>query len=84
VTTIRSAAKPRTKTKAPAIDALCVSSDVSRGVGVHMVRLSDPEMRPAMDRLKERIASDPEFANSLLQSAGIVTPKGKLTKRFRG
>jgi len=50
----------------------------------HFLRLSDPAMRPAVEQLKQRIASDPAFALSLLQRAGIATPTGKLTKRFGG
>jgi hypothetical protein len=49
----------------------------------HM-RLSDPEMRPTMDALRERVKSDPAFARELLQKAGIVDAAGKLTKNFGG
>lgn len=47
-------------------------------------RLSDQEMQPAITALKQRIASDPAYAQSLLQGAGIVNAKGKLTRRFGG
>lgn len=83
-------AKTTAKTRAPAGRAASFAgTSVTKGVAprpvdTRMVRLSDPEMKPAMDRLKARIASDPAFAQSLLHSAGIVTAKGKLTKRFGG
>lgn len=71
-------AKPKVQ-KAAAAQALA-----PRSVAGRVVLLSDPEMRPAVDRLKAKIASDPQFALSLLQSAGIVTAKGKLSRRFGG
>lgn len=48
------------------------------------VRLSDPEMRPNIDALRERLRTDPDFAKSMLERAGIVTPTGRLSKRFGG
>lgn len=48
------------------------------------LRLSDPEMAGAMQRLKDRIASDPAFALSLLTSAGIANPDGTLAEAFGG
>lgn len=36
------------------------------------IRLSDPEMQPQMDELKERIKHDKEFAKKLLK--GILIP----------
>jgi hypothetical protein len=48
------------------------------------MRLSDPEMKPAMDALRERLQNDPAFAQELLQKAGIVDATGKLTKNFGG
>jgi hypothetical protein len=49
----------------------------------HM-RLSDPEMSQNMDALRERLKSDPAFAQDLLRKAGIVDAQGKLTKNFGG
>ena len=34
------------------------------------VRLSDPEMKPRMDEMRERLR-DPEFAREFLKSAGL-------------
>ena len=49
-----------------------------------VVRLSDPDMASKMAELKQRIESEPGFGRSLLQQAGIVTAKGKLTKIYGG
>jgi hypothetical protein len=48
------------------------------------LRLSDPEMAGAMQRLKDRIASDPAFALSLLISAGIANADGTLAEAYGG
>lgn len=72
--------KPR-----PAVSAAALQQGKApHTTGAHLVYLSDPELKPAMDRLKQRIATDPAFAHSLLNNAGIVTAKGKLTKRCGG
>ena len=48
------------------------------------LRLSDPEMKPTMDALRQRIKADPAFGRDLMRQAGIITAKGKLTKAFGG
>jgi hypothetical protein len=48
------------------------------------MRLSDPALKPDIAKLKEKLRSDPAFALKTLQSAGIATATGKLTKRFKG
>jgi len=48
------------------------------------LRLSDPEMAPAMARLKERIATDPAFALGLMASAGICNEDGTLAEQYGG
>jgi hypothetical protein len=35
------------------------------------VRLSDPEMKPKMDELMEKIKSDPEFARQMLKDLNL-------------
>jgi hypothetical protein len=57
-----------------------VQSATSHGA----LRLSDPALKPDIAKLKERLRSDPAFALKTLQSAGIATATGKLTKRFKG
>ena len=56
----------------------------SRAVGNHVVHLSDPEMKDTLAELKRRIKEEPGFKRSLLESAGIVNAKGKLTKLYGG
>lgn len=69
----------------PAVSAAALhQGKAPRMIGAHLVYLNVPELKPAMDRLKQRIATDPAFAHSLLKNAGIVTAKGKLTKRYGG
>lgn len=41
------------------------------------VRLSDPEMQPQMDELKERIQNDKKFAKKLLKGI-LVPPRPKI------
>ena len=48
------------------------------------MRLGDPEMRPTMEALRQRVRSDPAFARELLRKAGIVDAAGKLNKNFGG
>lgn len=48
------------------------------------LRLSDPALKPDIAKLKDKLRNDPEFALKTLQSAGIATATGKLTKRFKG
>lgn len=35
------------------------------------VRLSDPEMQPFMDEMKEKIKNDPEFAREMLRKINL-------------
>lgn len=53
-------------------------------VGTRVVHLSDPEMKDVLADIKRRIKEEPGFGRSLLQSAGIVNAKGKLTKLYGG
>ena len=48
-----------------------------------IVRLSDPEMKPAM-QAAERKLSDKREALDFLQDIGVATPTGRLSKRFGG
>jgi hypothetical protein len=45
-------------------------------------RLSDPQMKDAMDRKISKLASDKGLALKFLQDMGIATSKGRLTKRY--
>lgn len=83
-------AKPRGKAKsnqpAKAVPGtmLVTKSQTGSTLGTHVVRLSDPEMKSTVDEIKRRIREEPGYGRSLLQSAGIVNKKGKLTKAFGG
>lgn len=57
-----------------------VQTSTSQGV----LRLNDPALKQDITKLKEKLHDDPAFALKTLQSAGIATPTGKLTKRFKG
>jgi hypothetical protein len=45
-------------------------------------RLSDPQLKSAMDKKIRTLASDKGVALKFLQDMGIATPKGRLTKRY--
>ena len=47
-------------------------------------RLSDASMKEKMASIRAKLQSDPTFARSLLREAGIVTPKGKLSRKSGG
>ena len=51
---------------------------------VRVVRLSDPNLAGQVEKLSERIKSDPEFAMKLLRKAGIADASGKLSQRYGG
>ena len=48
-----------------------------------IVRLSDPEMKPAMQAAERKLA-DKREALGFLQDIGVATPTGRLSKRFGG
>lgn len=83
-TATKIATKSRTKVlsgrTAAGVSAFALEASAGHGV----LRLSDPVLKPDIARLKEKLRSDPKFALATLQSAGIATPTGKLSKRFKG
>ena len=66
----------RTRTK-PAARVVVRSSQSG-----HIVRLSDPEMKPGMDALVLDVTSSPAKARKWLQELGYLTPKGNVTRRY--
>ena len=82
------ATKTATKSRATVLSSRDVAGvsvlafQASAGHGV--LRLSDPALKPDIAKLKEKLRSDPKFALATLRSAGIATPTGKLSKRFKG
>ena len=49
-----------------------------------IVRLSDPEIAPDIEKRSKKIASDKKAALNFLQSIGVSTKTGRLTKRYGG
>lgn len=48
------------------------------------VTLADPRLKGTMEKLKKELASDPTKARAFLLDVGIITPAGKLSRRFGG
>lgn len=86
--TMTSATKTGTKSRPKVLSTRNAAGLMSFGVqsstGHGALRLNDPALKPDIAKLKERLRSDPAFALKTLQSAGIATATGKLTKRFKG
>ncbi len=85
--TMTTATKTATKSRPKVLSSrnavgLAPLGQASTGPGA--MRLSDPVLKPDIAKLKEKLRSDPAFALKTLQSAGIATATGKLTKRFKG
>jgi hypothetical protein len=45
-------------------------------------RLSDPAIRPAVEKLKKELSKDPEAARRFMEDVGYLTPKGKVAARY--
>ena len=86
--TMTTATKTATKSRPKVLTSRNAAGLASLGVqaptGSGVMRLSDPALKPDIAKLKEKLRSDPAFALKTLQSAGIATATGKLTKRFKG
>ena len=85
--TMTTATKTATKSRPKVLssrNAAGLALGVQAPTGSGVMRLSDPALRPDIAKLKEKLRSDPAFALKTLQSAGIATATGKLTKRFKG
>lgn len=83
-TATKTATKSRPKVLSSRNAAGLVSFGAQPSTGHGELRLSDPALKPDIARLKEKLRNDPKFALKTLQSAGIATATGKLTKRFKG
>lgn len=83
-TATKTATKNRTKLPSSRTATGLPSFALQASPGHGVLRLSDPALKPDIARLKEKLRSDPKFALATLQSAGIATPTGKLSKRFKG
>ena len=47
-----------------------------------IVRISDPAIKPGVDRLKKELSKDPEAARRFMVQVGYLTPKGKVSARY--
>lgn len=83
-TATKTATKSRTKVLSSRRDAGVSARALQVPAGHGVLRLSDPALKPDIAKLKEKLRSDPKFALATLRSAGIATPTGKLSKRFKG
>ncbi len=45
-------------------------------------RLSDPAIKPGVDKLKKQLSKDPEAARRFMEQVGYLTPKGKVSARY--
>ena len=45
-------------------------------------RISDPAIKPGVDRLKKELSKDPEAARRFMVQVGYLTPKGKVSARY--
>ena len=66
--------KPRTK-RPPSVPNYDITPDYS---------LASPAGRAAVEALKNELIADPEKAKQFFISAGILTAKGRLAKRYGG
>jgi hypothetical protein len=46
--------------------------------------LADPEMKPVMDAYQRKITSSKAAAEDFLKKVGILTPSGRLSRRYGG
>ena len=45
-------------------------------------RISDPAIKPGVDRLKKELSKDPAAARRFMVQVGYLTPKGKVSARY--
>lgn len=84
VSVIESVSPSRSSVKRAYFDKSVLLIDPPFSNPVHVVRLSDPSLAGEVQKLSERLKSDPDFAMKLLRKAGIATPSGKLSQRYGG
>lgn len=72
-----------TRVRARTRDSACSVPPVSTQPG-RIVRLSDPEMRGAVQAVVDDLTSDPVKAQAWLQELGYLTASGNVTRRYGG
>ena len=65
--------------KASAAKVVVVGRNASTGA---FGRISDPAIKPGVDRLKKELSKDPEAARRFMVQVGYLTPKGKVSARY--
>ena len=46
------------------------------------VRISDPAIKPGIEKLKKELSKNPEAAQRFMEKVGYLTPKGKVSARY--
>lgn len=46
------------------------------------VRISDPAIKPGVEKLKKELSKDPEAAQRFMEKVGYLTSKGKVSARY--
>jgi hypothetical protein len=57
---------------------------MASGQRVYSHSLADPEVADRVAAFQQRIVNNPEMGMKLLREAGILTPTGRLSKKFGG
>lgn len=65
--------------KASAAIVVAIGRNASTGA---FGRISDPAIKPGVDRLKKELSKDPEAARRFMVQVGYLTPKGKVSARY--
>lgn len=78
----RSKSRSERPTAATQREQRIVRTEGARGTSV--VKLSDPAARHDVAALERKITSSRQQATAFLREAGLMTPTGRLTKRFGG
>ena len=65
--------------KAAGGKVVAIGRNVSTGA---FVRISDPAIKPGIDKLKKELSKDPEAARRFMEKVGYLTPKGKVAARY--
>ncbi len=58
---------------------LLVGRNASSGT---FVRISDPAIKPRVEKLKKELSKDPEAARRFMERVGYLTPKGNVSARY--
>lgn len=65
--------------KVAARNVAVIARNASTGA---FTRLSDPAIRPGVEKLKKELSKDPAAARRFMEDVGYLTPKGKVAARY--